>query len=44
MENSQSLDFSIDVFSPETIPMSRLAEYLYELAALYGSQAFVHFK
>jgi len=24
--------------------MSRLAEYLYELAALYGSQAFVHFK
>ena len=44
MENSQSLDFSIDVFSPETIPMSRLAEYLHELAALYGSQACVHFK
>jgi hypothetical protein len=44
METPQELDFSIDVFSPDTIPMSRLAEYMRELAALYGCQASVHFK
>lgn len=44
METPNALDFSIDVFSPDTIPMARLAEYILELAALYGSQASVHFK
>lgn len=44
METQKALDFSIDVFTPDTIPMSRLAEYMLELAALYGCQASVHFK
>lgn len=44
MDTSKSLDFRIDVFSPDTIPMCRLAEYMLELAALYGSPASVHFK
>jgi hypothetical protein len=44
METPKTLEFSIDAFSPDTIPMSRLAEYMRELATLYGSQALVHFK
>jgi hypothetical protein len=43
MDTPKALDFRIDTFSPDTIPMSRLAEYMLELAALYGSQALVHF-
>ena len=44
METPNAFEFSIDVFKPETIPMSRLAEYMSELAALYGSEPSVHFK
>ncbi len=44
MEPSKALDFSIDVFSPDTIPMERLAEYMLELSTLYGSQASVHLR
>ncbi len=44
MESPKALEFSIDIFKPETIPMSRLAEYMIELAALYGSEPSVHFK
>jgi hypothetical protein len=44
METPKALEFSIDIFKPETIPMSRLAEYMGELAALYGSELSVHFK
>lgn len=44
METPNALDFSIDVFSPDTIPMVRLAAYMQELAALYGSEASVHFR
>ena len=44
METPKALDFSIDAFTPDTIPMSRLAEYMLELAALYGSQPMVHFR
>ena len=33
----------IDVFSVETLPMSRLAEYMSELAKLLGDQEHVHF-
>lgn len=44
METPKALEFSIDIFKPETIPMSRLAEYMRELAALYGSEPCVHFK
>lgn len=43
METPKELDFSIDAFSPDTIPMSRLAQYMLELAALYGSEPAVHF-
>jgi hypothetical protein len=35
--------FRIDAFSPETMPMERLAEYMAELAKLLGSQQSVHF-
>jgi hypothetical protein len=44
METPKALEFSIDIFKPETIPMSRLAEYMGELASLYGSELSVHFK
>jgi hypothetical protein len=35
--------FWIDAFTPATIPMARLAEYMAELATLLGEPAFVHF-
>jgi hypothetical protein len=35
--------FRIDVFSPETLPMRRLAEYMIELARLFGNEEHVHF-
>jgi hypothetical protein len=34
----------IDAFTPETLPMSRLAEYLKPFAAMLGSEANVHFE
>lgn len=43
MESTHILEFSIDVFTPETIPMSRLAEYMAQLAELYGSEPHIHF-
>ncbi len=43
MEKSD-LSFRIDVFTPETLPMGRLAEYLGHLSALYGFKDRVHFK
>ena len=43
MDNDGILQFHIDVFKPNTIPMARLAEYMAALAALYGSEASVHF-
>ncbi|MGR6466305.1 hypothetical protein [Rhizobium sp. PAMB 3182] len=36
--------FRIDAYSPDTIPMSRLAEYMAELAAILGEQRAVHFE
>jgi hypothetical protein len=36
--------FRIDRFTPETIPMARLADYISELAALLGASERVHFK
>jgi hypothetical protein len=36
--------FRIDRFTPETLPMKRLAEYLGELAALFGNPDKVHFE
>jgi hypothetical protein len=35
--------FKIDAYSPETIPMARLAEYMSELAVLLGNRERVHF-
>jgi len=35
--------FHIDAYSPETIPMSRLAEYMLALADMYGEKGNVHF-
>ncbi len=34
--------FKIDVYSPETMPMARLAEYLRDLAVLFGEEQNVH--
>ncbi len=34
----------ITAYSPETIPMARLGEYMQNMGALMGSEAFVHFK
>lgn len=33
----------IDAFTPDTLPMARLAEYLREFASLLGNEANVHF-
>lgn len=35
--------FTIDAYSPKTIPMSRLVDYMALLADLYGNDAYVHF-
>ena len=37
------LESVIDAYSPDTLPMSRLAEYMAELATLLGEKAHVHF-
>lgn len=43
MSRANEYTFHIDVFTPETLPMARLAEYLGALANLVGSQAETHF-
>ena len=43
MDTREKFTFRIDSFTPETLPMARLAEYLAQLAALYGSDERVHF-
>lgn len=37
------LRFKIDAFTPRTLPMARLAEYITELACLLGERSHVHF-
>lgn len=44
MTTKEKLTFRIDTYTPDTIPMARLAEYLSSLAALYGSAEAVHFE
>lgn len=39
---AQEFRFKIDAFTPETMPMERLAEYLTELAAILGEPKDVH--
>src|SRR5688572_14976579 len=40
---AEEYEFCIDAFSPEKIPLSRLAEYLIELGKLLGNDESVHF-
>ena len=40
---NEELQLVIDAFTPETLPMSRLAEYLREFATLLGNEEHVHF-
>jgi hypothetical protein len=42
-ENRIEYRFVLDAFTPDTIPQARLAEYLADLAALYGETEAVHF-
>jgi hypothetical protein len=43
MPKLKELRFKIDGFTPLTLPMARLAEYLKDLSALLGNDEFVHF-
>ena len=43
MSKGREYRLRIDVFTPATIPMARLAEYMAELARLLGEQENVHF-
>lgn len=43
MNDNGEYRFIIDAYSPETLPMSRLAEYMADLALLLGSADRVHF-
>lgn len=39
----ETLQFRIDAYTPDTLPMARLAEYLSQLSLLLGSRESVHF-
>jgi hypothetical protein len=41
--SDKQLIFHIDAYSPETIPMAKLAEYMTDFAALLGKENAVHF-
>jgi hypothetical protein len=43
MKNEEIVSLSIDAFSPRTLPMSRLADYLKPFSVMLGSEANVHF-
>lgn len=43
MSNGKKRLFKIDVFTPETLPMERLAEYMLQFAKLLGEPDRVHF-
>ncbi|MCX7360386.1 MAG: hypothetical protein NTV97_00595 [Alphaproteobacteria bacterium] len=43
MAQDKEIIFRFDAYTPETIPMERLAAYLAQLGALLGEQAGVHF-
>jgi hypothetical protein len=42
-KGKNKIRFVIDAFTPDTLPMSRLAEYLKEFSELLGNDASVHF-
>jgi hypothetical protein len=43
MERRHEYRFKIDIFSVDTLPMFRLADYMAELARLFGEKDLVHF-
>ena len=43
MKDKHEYRFTIDAYSPDTLPMVRLAEYMGELARLLGKSDQVHF-
>ena len=43
MNDDKRLIFYIDAYSPETIPLAKLAEYMADFAALLGKENAVHF-
>jgi hypothetical protein len=43
VDGGEEFRFRIEAYTPETIPMARLAEYLHELAAMLGEANAVHF-
>lgn len=43
MEKYEVYQFKVDAFTPETLPMARLAAYLAQLASLFGNPERVHF-
>jgi len=43
MNSPQTYDFRIDAFKPDTLSMSRLADYLGKLAVLFANKEHVHF-
>lgn len=43
MQAVEDFRWTIDAFTPETIPMARLAEYMHQIAQLLGEAASVHF-
>ena len=43
MSQRRRFRFKIDAYSPETMPMARLAEYMSDLSKMMGSQENVHF-
>lgn len=44
MSERQEYELHIDVFSPATIPMARLSEYMADFATLLGHEEHVHFE
>lgn len=44
MSDNQEFVFELDAFTPDTLPMARLAEYLADLADLLGEKERVHFR
>lgn len=43
MSGSEEFRFKIEAYTPETMPMARLAEYLAELALMLGESTSIHF-
>lgn len=43
MAEGREYRFHIEVFTPDTLPMARLSEYLADLSALLGNKEHVHF-